>query len=135
MIVWASTTTPFCPSTTSSDASRTTNCLCAPREDLDEKFGIEKAHDDRPRLHQRPALADVPHKDCAAAAPTAENIIHDDDGAARAVQGAAEPEGQARRLAMRSGSGRVDRGPDLPLRTPVSVQDVNAAVKQAAEVL
>ena len=61
-------------------------------------------------------LADVPHKDLRRSRAAAENIIPTTTGAARAVgQGAAEPQGPARRHGHpRPRAGRLDRRPDLP---------------------
>ena len=80
-------------------------------------------------------LADVPHKDLRRSRAAAENIIPTTTGAARAV-GKVLPslkgklDGMAMRVPVPDGS-IVDLA--CRLRAPVTVEEVNAAVKQAAD--
>jgi glyceraldehyde 3-phosphate dehydrogenase len=119
-----------------SNASCTTNCLAPIAKILDEAFGIEEGF--MTTIHaytndQR--LADVPHKDLRRARAAAENIIPTTTGAARAV-GIVLPrlkgklDGMAMRVPVPDGS-VVDLA--VRLGKAPSAQDVNAAVKTAAQ--
>ncbi|MEO1482764.1 MAG: type I glyceraldehyde-3-phosphate dehydrogenase [Myxococcota bacterium] len=119
-----------------SNASCTTNCLAPIAKILDETFGIE--HGLMTTVHaytndQR--LADVPHKDLRRSRAAAENIIPTTTGAARAV-GKVLPhlngklDGMAARVPVADGS-LVDLV--VKLGKVVSAEEVNAAVKAAAE--
>ena len=119
-----------------SNASCTTNCLAPIAKILDERFGIEEGFMTTVHAYTNDQrLADVPHKDLRRSRAAAENIIPTTTGAARAV-GKVLPslkgklDGMAMRVPVPDGS-IVDL--TCRLRTPVSVEDVNAAVKQAAE--
>jgi glyceraldehyde 3-phosphate dehydrogenase len=119
-----------------SNASCTTNCLAPIAKILDEKFGIEEGF--MTTIHaytndQR--LADVPHKDLRRSRAAAENIIPTTTGAALAVgqilpKLAGRLDGIAMRVPVPDGS-VVDLS--CRLRRPVSVRDVNDAVRAAAE--
>ena len=119
-----------------SNASCTTNCLAPIAKILDEQFGIEEGFMTTVHAYTNDQrLADVPHKDLRRSRAAAENIIPTTTGAARAV-GKVLPnlkgklDGLAMRVPVPDGS-IVDL--TCRLRTPVSVEAVNAAVKQAAE--
>jgi glyceraldehyde 3-phosphate dehydrogenase len=119
-----------------SNASCTTNCLAPIAKILDERFGIEEGFMTTVHAYTNDQrLADVPHKDLRRSRAAAENIIPTTTGAARAV-GKVLPslkgrlDGMAMRVPVPDGS-IVDL--TCRLRTPASVEDVNAAVKQAAE--
>ncbi len=119
-----------------SNASCTTNCLAPIAKILDERFGIEEGFMTTVHAYTNDQrLADVPHKDLRRSRAAAENIIPTTTGAARAV-GKVLPslkgklDGMAMRVPVPDGS-IVDL--TCRLRTPVSVEDVNRAVKQAAD--
>jgi glyceraldehyde 3-phosphate dehydrogenase len=119
-----------------SNASCTTNCLAPIAKILDESFGIEEGF--MTTIHaytndQR--LADVPHKDLRRSRAAAENIIPTTTGAARAVgrvlpRLAGRLDGLAMRVPVPDGS-VVDLS--CRLARPVSIRDVNDAVRAAAE--
>jgi glyceraldehyde 3-phosphate dehydrogenase len=119
-----------------SNASCTTNCLAPIAKILDERFGIEEGF--MTTIHaytndQR--LADVPHKDLRRSRAAAENIIPTTTGAARAVgkvlpKLAGKLDGIAMRVPVPDGS-VVDLA--CRLGRPVSVREVNEAVRAAAE--
>ena len=94
-----------------------------------------RLHDDRARLHERPAPRGRAHKDLRRSRAAAENIIPTTTGAARAV-GKVLPrlkgklDGMAMRVPVPDGS-VVDLA--LRLLKKPSVEDVNAAVRAAAE--
>jgi glyceraldehyde 3-phosphate dehydrogenase len=119
-----------------SNASCTTNCLAPLAKVLHEAFGIEQGL--MTTIHAYTAdqrLQDMPHKDLRRARAAAINLIPTTTGAAKAV-GLVLPElnGKLNGLAMRApvATGSVV---DLVCSTPdpVEVDQVNAAVKQAAE--
>ncbi len=119
-----------------SNASCTTNCLAPVAKVLQESFGIEKGlmttvhayTNDQP-------TQDQPHKDPYRARAAAQNIIPTSTGAAKAV-GLVIPElqgkltGIALRVPVITGS-VVDLTANLG--QSVSAEDINAAVKAAAE--
>ncbi len=119
-----------------SNASCTTNCLAPLAKVLDENFGIERGL--MVTIHaytgdQR--LLDAPHKDLRRARAAAVNIVPTSTGAARAValvlpQLAGKMDGYALRVPVPTGSIT-----DLSFvaKKPVTMEEVNAAVKQAAE--
>jgi glyceraldehyde 3-phosphate dehydrogenase len=119
-----------------SNASCTTNCLAPIARILDERFGIEEGL--MTTIHaytndQR--LADVPHKDLRRGRAAAENIIPTTTGAARAVGKvlpnlAGRLDGIAMRVPVPDGS-VVDL--TCRMRTAPSAEEVNAAVREAAE--
>ncbi|OKL47660.1 type I glyceraldehyde-3-phosphate dehydrogenase [Boudabousia liubingyangii] len=119
-----------------SNASCTTNCLAPMAKVLDEKFGIERglmttihAYTGDQRLH------DAPHKDLRRARAAALNIVPTSTGAAKAVslvlpQLKGKLDGYALRVPVPTGSVT-----DLTFtaKQPVTVESVNAAIKEAAE--
>jgi glyceraldehyde 3-phosphate dehydrogenase len=119
-----------------SNASCTTNCLAPIAKVLNDEFGIR--HGVMTTVHaytndQR--LADVPHKDLRRSRAATENIIPTTTGAAKAV-GEVLPElrgkldGMAMRVPVPDGS-TVDLVVELD--RDVTVEEVNAAIKRAAE--
>jgi glyceraldehyde 3-phosphate dehydrogenase len=119
-----------------SNASCTTNCLAPLAKVLNDSFGIEQGL--MTTIHAYTAdqrLQDMPHKDLRRARAAALNLIPTTTGAAKAV-GLVLPElnGKLNGLAMRApvATGSVV---DLVFTTPepVSVEQVNAAVRSAAE--
>ncbi len=119
-----------------SNASCTTNCLAPMAKVLDEKFGIARglmttihAYTGDQRLH------DAPHKDLRRARAAALNIVPTSTGAAKAVslvlpQLKGLLDGYALRVPTPTGSVT-----DLTFeaKNEVSVEAVNAALKEAAE--
>nr|WP_120492562.1 type I glyceraldehyde-3-phosphate dehydrogenase [Corynebacterium lactis] len=119
-----------------SNASCTTNCLAPMAKVLDEKFGIARglmttvhAYTGDQRLH------DAPHKDLRRARAAALNIVPTSTGAAKAValvlpQLKGLLDGYALRVPTPTGSVT-----DLTFeaKNEVSVESVNAAIKEAAE--
>ena len=119
-----------------SNASCTTNCLAPMAKVLHEEFGIE--HGLMTTIHAYTAdqrLQDMPHKDLRRARAAALNLIPTTTGAAKAV-GVVLPElnGKLNGFSMRA---PVPTGSvvDLVFATPdpVDVDQVNAAMKAAAE--
>jgi glyceraldehyde 3-phosphate dehydrogenase len=119
-----------------SNASCTTNCLAPLAKVLNDSFGIEQGL--MTTIHAYTAdqrLQDMPHKDLRRARAAAINLIPTTTGAAKAV-GLVLPElnGKLNGFAMRApvATGSVV---DLVFTTPdpVTPDQVNAAVKQAAE--
>ena len=119
-----------------SNASCTTNCLAPLAKILDESFGIEEGLMTTVHAYTNDQrLADVPHKDLRRSRAAAENIIPTTTGAARAVgkvlpRLAGKLDGMAMRVPVPDGS-IVDL--TCRLRKPVTVDEVNAAVRRAAE--
>ncbi|MBE6482852.1 MAG: type I glyceraldehyde-3-phosphate dehydrogenase [Actinomyces ruminicola] len=119
-----------------SNASCTTNCLAPLAKVLDEAFGIENglmvtvhAYTGDQRLH------DAPHRDLRRARAAALNIVPTSTGAARAValvlpQLKGKLDGYAMRVPVPTGSVT-----DLTFKPakPATVEEINAAVKAAAE--
>jgi glyceraldehyde 3-phosphate dehydrogenase len=119
-----------------SNASCTTNCLAPLAKALHDSFGIEQGL--MTTIHAYTAdqrLQDMPHKDLRRARAAAINLIPTTTGAAKAV-GLVLPElnGKLNGLSVRAPvvTGSVV---DLVFSTPdpVTVEQVNAAVKAAAE--
>ncbi len=119
-----------------SNASCTTNCLAPLAKVLNDSFGIEQGL--MTTIHAYTAdqrLQDMPHKDLRRARAAALNLIPTTTGAAKAV-GLVLPElnGKLNGFAMRApvATGSVV---DLVFTTPdpVTPEQVNAAVKAAAE--
>ena len=119
-----------------SNASCTTNCLAPMAKVLHDSFGIE--HGLMTTIHaytQDQNLQDGPHKDLRRARAAALNIVPTSTGAAKAI-GLVLPElkgkldGYALRVPIPTGSAT-----DLTvtLSRDASVEEVNAAVKAAAE--
>ena len=119
-----------------SNASCTTNCLAPIAKILDESFGIEEGFITTVHAYTNDQrLADVPHKDFRRSRAAGENIIPTTTGAARAVgkvlpQLKGRLDGMAIRVPVPDGS-----IVDLVCRTgkTPSVEDVNTAVREAAE--
>jgi glyceraldehyde 3-phosphate dehydrogenase len=119
-----------------SNASCTTNCLAPVAKVLDEAFGIRRGLMTTVHAYTNDQrLADVPHKDLRRSRAATENIIPTTTGAAKAV-GKVYPKlngklhGMAMRVPVPDGS-TVDLVVELD--RPVTVEEVNAAVKRAAE--
>jgi glyceraldehyde 3-phosphate dehydrogenase len=119
-----------------SNASCTTNCLAPIAKVIDDSFGLEEGFITTVHAYTNDQrLADVPHKDFRRSRAAGENIIPTTTGAARAV-GKVLPrlKGKLDGLAMRV---PVPDGSivDLVCRLGenASAEDVNAAVRQAAE--
>jgi glyceraldehyde 3-phosphate dehydrogenase len=119
-----------------SNASCTTNCLAPVAKVLHERFGIERGL--MTTIHaytQDQKLQDSPHKDPRRARAAAVNLIPTSTGAAKAV-GLVLPElngklnGMAVRAPVITGS-VVDL--TCVLGTETSVDEINAAVREAAE--
>ena len=68
-----------------SNASCTTNCLAPLAKVVDDLAGIERLHDDDPRVHLDQSLQDMPHKDLRRARAAAINLIPTSTGAAKAI--------------------------------------------------
>lgn len=119
-----------------SNASCTTNCLAPMAKVLNDKFGIERGL--MTTIHaytgdQR--LLDAPHSDLRRARAAALNIVPTSTGAAKAValvlpELAGKMDGYALRVPVPTGSVT-----DLSFvaSKPVTVEEVNAAIKEAAE--
>jgi glyceraldehyde 3-phosphate dehydrogenase len=119
-----------------SNASCTTNCLAPLAKVLDEAFGIRRGLMTTVHAYTNDQrLADVPHKDLRRSRAATENIIPTTTGAAKAV-GKVYPKlngklhGIAMRVPVPDGS-TVDLVVELD--RSVSVEEVNAAVRAAAE--
>jgi glyceraldehyde 3-phosphate dehydrogenase len=119
-----------------SNATCTTNCLAPLVKILDDAFGLEEGLLTTVHAYTNDQrLADVPHKSLRRSRAAAENIIPTSTGAARAV-GKVLPhlEGRLDGIAMRV---PVPDGSIVDfvcrLGRPVSRDDVNEAVRRAAE--
>jgi len=119
-----------------SNASCTTNCLAPLAKVLDDAFGIRKGVMTTVHAYTNDQrLADVPHADLRRSRAATENIIPTTTGAAKAV-GQVLPnldgklDGMAMRVPVPDGS-TVDLVVELD--SDVTVEEVNAAVKAAAE--
>ena len=119
-----------------SNASCTTNCLAPLAKVLDDAFGIRKGVMTTVHAYTNDQrLADVPHADLRRSRAATENIIPTTTGAAKAVgtvlpQLAGKLDGMAMRVPVPDGS-TVDLVVELD--TDVTVDEVNAAVRAAAE--
>ncbi|MDP9729087.1 type I glyceraldehyde-3-phosphate dehydrogenase [Alicyclobacillus tolerans] len=119
-----------------SNASCTTNCLAPVAKVIDDVFGIERGLMTTVHSYTNDQqILDLPHKDMRRARAAALNIIPTSTGAAKAV-GLVLPhlKGKLNGMAMRVPTPNVsvvDLVADV--RRDVSVEDVNAALKQAAE--
>src|SRR5262249_32861355 len=118
-----------------SNASCTTNCLAPLAKVLHDKFGIERGVMTTVHAYTNDQnTADLIHKDLRRARAAAQNIIPTTTGAAKAV-GEVIPElkgkldGYALRVPVPDGS-IVDLA--VNCRRAVSVEEVNAALKEAA---
>ncbi|GAB2516465.1 type I glyceraldehyde-3-phosphate dehydrogenase [Nocardia sp. NPDC059240] len=119
-----------------SNASCTTNCLGPIAKVLNDSFGIERGLMTTVHAYtQDQNLQDAPHKDLRRARAAALNIVPTGTGAAKAI-GLVLPEllgklnGYALRVPVPTGS-LTDLTVDL--RKAASVDEVNAAMKAAAE--
>jgi len=119
-----------------SNASCTTNSLAPLAKVLDDSFGIKKGVMTTVHAYTNDQrLADVPHEDLRRSRAATENIIPTTTGAAKAV-GQVLPkldgklDGMAMRVPVPDGS-TVDLV--VELERDVTVEEVNAAVKKAAE--
>ncbi|MEP1470389.1 MAG: type I glyceraldehyde-3-phosphate dehydrogenase [Halieaceae bacterium] len=119
-----------------SNASCTTNCLAPMSRVLDDAFGIEEGVINTVHAYTNDQrLADVPHSDWRRSRAAAENVIPTSTGAAKAV-GVVLPQlqgklhGIAARVPVPDGS-VVDLF--VKLGKSVTVDDVNAAVREASE--
>ena len=119
-----------------SNASCTTNCLAVFAKVLNEKFGIVKGMMTTVHSYTNDQrLLDLPHKDLRRARAAAENIIPATSGATKAVALVLpELKGKLNGMAMRVPTPNVSVT-DLvaELKTSVTVEEVNAALKEAAE--
>ncbi|MDH3605949.1 MAG: type I glyceraldehyde-3-phosphate dehydrogenase [Acidimicrobiia bacterium] len=119
-----------------SNASCTTNCLAPVAKVINDAFGIKRGVMTTVHAYTNDQrLADVPHKDLRRARAATENIIPTTTGAARAVglvlpELAGKLDGMAMRVPVPDGS-IVDLV--LEVESDVTVEDVNAALKAAAE--
>lgn len=119
-----------------SNASCTTNCLAPLAKVLDDAFGIERGLMTTVHAYTNDQrLADVPHADLRRSRAATENIIPTTTGAAAAVGKvlpglAGKLDGMAMRVPVPDGS-TVDLV--LELKQDVTVEQVNAAVKAAAD--
>jgi glyceraldehyde 3-phosphate dehydrogenase len=119
-----------------SNASCTTNCLAPLAKVLDDSFGITKGVMTTVHAYTNDQrLADVPHKDLRRSRAATENIIPTTTGAAKAVGEvlpnlAGKLDGMAMRVPVPDGS-TVDLV--VELEQNVTVEEVNAAIKAAAE--
>ncbi|HUP15067.1 MAG TPA: type I glyceraldehyde-3-phosphate dehydrogenase [Acidimicrobiia bacterium] len=119
-----------------SNASCTTNCLAPLVKVLDEAFGIKRGLMTTVHAYTNDQrLADVPHQDLRRSRAATENIIPTTTGAAKAVgkvypKLAGKLHGIAMRVPVPDGS-TVDLV--LELDRSVSVEEVNSAVKAAAD--
>ena len=119
-----------------SNASCTTNCLAPVAKVLHEAFGIERGLMTTVHAYTNDQqILDLPHKDLRRARAAGQNIIPTTTGAASAV-GKVIPalngklNGCAMRVPVPDGS-MIDFVVDL--KRTVTVQEVNAALKKAAE--
>jgi len=119
-----------------SNASCTTNCLAPFAKVLQEKFGIVKGMMTTVHSYTNDQqVLDLPHKDLRRARAAAENIIPSTTGAAKAVALVLpELKGKLNGMAMRVPTPNVSVT-DLvaELKVNVTVEEVNAALKEAAE--
>ncbi|GFR38471.1 glyceraldehyde-3-phosphate dehydrogenase 1 [Insulibacter thermoxylanivorax] len=119
-----------------SNASCTTNCLAPFAKVLNDKFGIVKGMMSTIHSYTNDQnVLDLPHKDLRRARAAAENIIPSTTGAAKAVALVLpELKGKLNGMAFRVPTPNVSVT-DLvaELATNVTVEEVNAALKEAAE--
>lgn len=119
-----------------SNASCTTNCLAPMAKVLHEKFGIVKGLMTTVHSYTNDQqVLDLPHKDLRRARAAAENIIPSTTGAAKAVALVLpELKGKLNGMAFRVPTPNVSVT-DLvaELARDVTVEEVNAALKEAAE--
>ena len=119
-----------------SNASCTTNCLAPMAKVIDDAFGIERGMMTTIHAYTNDqSILDFPHSDLRRARAAAINMIPTTTGAAKAVSLvlphlAGKLDGYAMRVPVPTGSAT-----DLTveLKTPATKEQVNAAVKAAAE--
>jgi glyceraldehyde 3-phosphate dehydrogenase len=119
-----------------SNASCTTNCLAPFAKVLNDKFGIKRGMMTTVHSYTNDQqILDLPHKDLRRARAAAENIIPTSTGAAKAVSLVLpELKGKLNGGAMRVPTPNVSLV-DLvaELNTDVTVDEINAALREAAE--
>jgi len=119
-----------------SNASCTTNCLAPFAKVLNDKFGIKRGMMTTVHAYTNDQqILDLPHKDYRRARAAAESIIPTTTGAAKAVALVLpELKGKLNGMAMRVPTPNVSIV-DLvaELEKDVTVEEVNAALKEAAE--
>lgn len=119
-----------------SNASCTTNCLAPFAKVLNDKFGIVKGMMNTIHSYTNDQnVLDLPHKDLRRARAAAQNIIPTTTGAAKAVSLVLpELKGKLNGMSMRVPTPNVSVT-DLvvELEKNVTVEDVNAALKEAAQ--
>lgn len=119
-----------------SNASCTTNCLAPVAKVLNDKFGIKRGLMTTVHSYTNDQqILDLPHKDYRRARAASENIIPTSTGAAKAVSLVLpELDGKLNGMAMRVPTPNVSIV-DLvaELDADVTVDEVNAALKEAAE--
>lgn len=119
-----------------SNASCTTNCLAPFAKVLNDKFGIVKGMMNTIHSYTNDQnVLDLPHKDLRRARAAAQNIIPTTTGAAKAVSLVLpELKGKLNGMSMRVPTPNVSVT-DLvvELKQDVTVEEVNAALKAAAE--
>lgn len=119
-----------------SNASCTTNCLAPFAKVLNDKFGIVRGLMTTVHSYTNDQqILDLPHKDLRRARAAAENIIPTSTGAAKAVALVLpELKGKLNGFAMRVPTPNVSVV-DLvaELKTDVTVEELNQALKEAAE--
>ncbi|WP_422659241.1 type I glyceraldehyde-3-phosphate dehydrogenase [Paenibacillus sp. EC2-1] len=119
-----------------SNASCTTNCLAPFAKVLNDKFGIVKGMMNTIHSYTNDQnVLDLPHKDLRRARAAAQNIIPTTTGAAKAVSLVLpELKGKLNGMSMRVPTPNVSVT-DLvvELEKNVTVEEVNAALKEAAE--
>ncbi|MCY8545936.1 type I glyceraldehyde-3-phosphate dehydrogenase [Bacillus vallismortis] len=119
-----------------SNASCTTNCLAPFAKVLNDKFGLKRGMMTTVHSYTNDQqILDLPHKDYRRARAAAENIIPTSTGAAKAVSLVLpELKGKLNGGAMRVPTPNVSLV-DLvaELNQEVTAEDVNAALKEAAE--
>ncbi|MFM1654937.1 type I glyceraldehyde-3-phosphate dehydrogenase [Brevibacillus sp. B_LB10_24] len=119
-----------------SNASCTTNCLAPFAKVLHEKFGIVRGLMTTVHSYTNDQqILDLPHKDLRRARAAAQNIIPTSTGAAKAVSLVLpELKGKLNGFSMRVPTPNVSVV-DLvaELKTDVTVEEVNQALKEAAE--
>ncbi|OEH92257.1 type I glyceraldehyde-3-phosphate dehydrogenase [Bacillus solimangrovi] len=119
-----------------SNASCTTNCLAPFAKVLNDKFGLKRGMMTTVHSYTNDQqILDLPHKDYRRARAAAESIIPTTTGAAKAVAKVLpELKGKLNGMAMRVPTPNVSLV-DLvaELDTNVTAEDVNAALKEAAE--
>ncbi|MED3622809.1 type I glyceraldehyde-3-phosphate dehydrogenase [Neobacillus thermocopriae] len=119
-----------------SNASCTTNCLAPFAKVLNDKFGIKRGMMTTVHSYTNDQqILDLPHKDYRRARAAAENMIPTSTGAAKAVSLVLpELKGKLNGMAMRVPTKNVSIV-DLvaELEKEVTVEEVNAALKEAAE--